>query len=80
MTVTNAGKVNERELVLDILLLVTRDGVHAHLALGQVMEKYQYLDKKSRAFISRMAQGTLERMLELDAVLNQRKTLSKMVN
>ncbi len=71
MTVTNAGKVNERELVLDILLLVTRDGVHAHLALGQVMEKYQYLDKKSRAFISRMAQGTLERMLELDAVLNQ---------
>lgn len=75
MTATNAKKqlpsVNERELVLDILLLVTRDGVHSHLALAQVLEKYQYLEKKSRAFISRLTQGTLERMIELDAVIDQ---------
>lgn len=71
MTATDTGKVNERELVLDILLLVTRDGVHSHIALGEVLEKYQYLEKKSRAFISRLAQGTLERMIELDAVIDQ---------
>lgn len=70
MTGTETVKVNERELVLDILLLVTRDGVHSHLAIGQVLEKYQYLEKKSRAFISRLAQGTLERMLELDYVID----------
>lgn len=63
-------KVNERELALDILLLVTRDGVHCHLAIGQVLEKYQYLEKKSRAFISRLTQGTIERMIELDYVLD----------
>ena len=70
MTGTETVKVNERELVLDILLLVTRDGVHSHLAMGQVLEKYQYLEKKSRAFISRLSQGTLERMIELDYVID----------
>ena len=71
MTATDTARINERELVLDILLLVTRDGVHSHIALGEVLEKYQYLEKKSRAFISRLAQGTLERMIELDAVIDQ---------
>lgn len=70
MTATDTVKINERELVLDILLLVTRDGVHSHLATGQVLEKYQFLEKKSRAFISRLTQGTLERMIELDYVID----------
>ena len=70
MTATETVKVNERELVLDILLLVTRDGVHCHLATGQVLEKYQFLEKKSRAFISRLTQGTLQRMIELDYVID----------
>lgn len=70
MTGTETVKINERELVLDILLLVTRDGVHSHVAMGQVLEKYQYLEKKSRAFISRLTQGTLERMIELDYVID----------
>ena len=70
MTATDTVKINERELVLDILLLVTRDGVHCHLAMGQVLEKYQFLEKKSRAFISRLTQGTLERMIELDYVID----------
>lgn len=68
---TNPAKINERELVLDILLLVTRDGVHSHIAVAQVLEKYQYLEKKSRAFISRLSQGVIERMIELDAVIGQ---------
>ncbi len=71
MTATDTARINERELALDILLLVTRDGVHSHIALGEVLEKYQYLEKKSRAFISRLVQGTLERMIELDAVIDQ---------
>ena len=70
MTAIDTVKINERELVLDILLLVTRDGIHCHLATGQVLEKYQYLEKKSRAFISRLTQGTLERMIELDYVID----------
>lgn len=69
MTVTE--HINERELVLDILLTVTRDGEYSHIALKNVLEKYQYLEKNSRAFITRVTEGTLERMIELDYIIDQ---------
>lgn len=63
--------VTERELVLGILLEVTRDGEYSHVALRNVLNKYQYLDKKERAFITRVTEGTLEHMIELDYIINQ---------
>lgn len=65
------AKVNTRDLVVEILLLVTRDGQYSHIALNQVLEKYQYLDKSDRAFITRVMEGTLERMIELDYITDQ---------
>ena len=44
------ASVNIRELVLETLLLINRDGEYSHIALGQVLGKYQYLDKKDRRF------------------------------
>lgn len=35
------------------------------------MEKYQYLDKKERAFITRVVEGTLEHLIEIDYIINQ---------
>lgn len=64
-------EINERELVLEILLAVTRDGKYSHLVIRDVLSKYQYLEKKERAFITRVAEGTLEHMIELDYILNQ---------
>lgn len=63
--------VNERELVLGILLEVTENGQYSHLILRDVLNKYQYLDKKERAFITRATEGTLEHMIELDYILDQ---------
>lgn len=63
--------INERELVLEILLTVTRDGEYSHIALKNVLDKYQYLEKNSRAFITRLSEGTLERMIELDHIIDQ---------
>ena len=60
-----------RELVLGILMEVTRDGEYSHIALRNVLNKYQYLDKKERSFITRVTEGTLERMIELDYIINQ---------
>lgn len=60
-----------RELILGILLEVTRDGQYSHIALRNVLNKYQYLDKKERAFITRVTEGTLEHMIELDYIINQ---------
>lgn len=63
--------INERELVLGILLDITRDGEYAHIALRNTLAKYQYLEKRERAFITRVVEGTLEYMLEIDYILNQ---------
>jgi len=60
-----------RELILGILLSVTRDGEYSHVALQNVLNKYQYLDKKERAFITRVMEGTLERMIEIDYIIDQ---------
>ncbi len=61
---------NSRELILDTLLLIDRDREYSHIALKQVLDKYQYLDKKERAFITRVVNGTLERMIELDHIIH----------
>jgi len=64
-------QISERELVLDILLSITRDGEYSHIALRNVLNKYRYLEKKERAFITRVTEGTLEHMIELDYIINQ---------
>lgn len=60
-----------RELVVGVLLEVTRDGEYSHISLGNVLSKYQYLDKRDRAFITRVVDGTLEHMIEIDYIINQ---------
>ena len=65
------ASVNIRELVLETLLLINRDGEYSHIALGQVLGKYQYLNKKDRAFLTRTVEGTLERRIEIDRIINQ---------
>lgn len=66
-----SAAINEREIVLETLLSITRDGEYSHIALKNVLDKYQYLDKKERAFITRVVDGTLERMIEIDYIINQ---------
>lgn len=62
--------INERELALEILLEVEK-GEKSHLILRQVLEKYQYLDKQERAFLTRLTEGTIERQIELDYIIDQ---------
>lgn len=63
--------LSDREIVLGLLLDITEHDVYSHIALGNVLSKYQYLDKKERAFITRVTEGTLEHLIELDYILNQ---------
>ncbi len=62
--------ITGREIALETLLLITRDGEYSHIALKEVLDKYQYLEKRERAFITRVVNGTLERMLELDYIID----------
>lgn len=67
--------VNNRELVLGILLEVTKGEAYSHIAIARVLEKYQYLSKQDRAFITRVSEGTLERMIELDYIIDRFSTV-----
>lgn len=63
-------EINERELALAVLLEIEKGG-KSHIVLRQVLEKYQYLDKQERAFLTRLAEGTTERRMELDYIIDQ---------
>lgn len=47
-------KTDVRELALGVLLEVTEQGEFCHIALGNVLEKYQFLEKQERAFLGRV--------------------------
>ncbi|MGX8729094.1 MAG: 16S rRNA (cytosine(967)-C(5))-methyltransferase RsmB [Lachnospiraceae bacterium] len=61
---------NIREIILDILLAILRDGVYSQNAIHGALEKYQYLTKRDRAFITRVVEGTVERLIELDYIID----------
>ena len=63
-------EISERALALEILLEVEK-GEKSHIILRQVLEKYQYLSKQERAFLTRVTEGTIERKIELDYIINQ---------
>ncbi|MDO5416728.1 MAG: 16S rRNA (cytosine(967)-C(5))-methyltransferase RsmB [Lachnospiraceae bacterium] len=60
-----------RELILDILMEILEKGGYSHVVLRQALGKYQFLSKPDRAFITRVTEGTLEYLIQIDYVLNQ---------
>ena len=64
-------EAGSRELVLGILTEVTQQEEYSHIVIRNVLEKYQYLKKQERAFITRVAQGTLERLIFLDYIIDR---------
>ena len=63
--------VNTRELVLDTLLALERGEDFSHRLVKGVLDKYDYLDPRDKAFIKRLTEGTLERQIELDYHLDR---------
>lgn len=66
---------NTREIVLDTLLEVERNHVFFHRLIKSVLDKYDYLDSQDKRFIKRLAEGCVERQIELDYYLNQYATV-----
>ncbi len=63
--------MNVRELALDILMEVLERGGLSHVVLNQALSKYQYLEKQDRAFVTRVTEGTLEYLIQIDYVIGQ---------
>lgn len=64
-------KTNTRAVILDILMEVLEKGKLSHLVLKSALEKYQYLEKQDRAFITRVSEGTMERLIQIDDVIDR---------
>lgn len=61
---------NVREIVLDILLTLEREELFSNKLIKAVLDKYDYLSMQEKSFIKRVAEGTIERQLELDYYLD----------
>lgn len=65
------AQINVREVVLDILLELSGQTEYSNVLIGAALDKYDYLDSKEKAFIKRVSEGTIERRIQLDYVLDQ---------
>lgn len=62
---------NTREIILDTLLEMERGKDYSHRLVKAVLDKYDYLHPQEKAFMKRVLEGTIERKLQLDYVLDQ---------
>lgn len=63
--------MNSREIVLDILLELAKGNEYSNILIAAVLEKYDYLDGREKAFIKRVSEGTIERRIQIDYILDQ---------
>lgn len=61
---------SERAVALGVINAVLEDGAFTHLALAEALRDYDYLDRQQRAFITRLTEGTIERKITLDFVID----------
>jgi len=62
---------NIRETAFQVIYKVLEEGEHSHVVLRQTLLLEKDAEKRDRAFVTRLAEGTLERLLTLDYILNQ---------
>ena len=55
---------NTRELILDMLMEILEKGAYSHLVIRDVLDKYNYSDSRDKAFVKRVTEGTLERLIQ----------------
>ena len=60
-----------REVILELLLEVTSGREYSHIMIRNVLEKYDYIKPEDKALIKRISEGTLERMIQLDYIIDQ---------
>lgn len=62
---------NSRELAVSMLHEILENQKFSHLVIRDVLDKYDYLDARDKAFMKRVTEGTLERKIQIDGILNQ---------
>ncbi|MDF2820772.1 MAG: rRNA ((967)-C(5))-methyltransferase RsmB [Clostridiales bacterium] len=62
--------INLRAISLNIVDDVFINESFSHIAINNTLKQYQFLDKQDRAFITKLANGTIEKAIELDYIIN----------
>ena len=63
-------KENIRELVTDMVTEIVAGREKSHILIRNVLDKYAYLPGHDRNFIKKVTEGTLERLITIDYVIN----------
>ncbi len=66
---------NVRETAYQAIYKVLEDGEFSHIVLAKLLKEQEQDEKRDRAFVTRLTEGTLERLLTLDYILNQRSKI-----
>lgn len=64
------NSVNTRALALDMLIEILEQNQYSHLVIRNVLDKYQYLEKQERSFLTRLTEGTIEHLIEVDYTID----------
>lgn len=67
--------VNLRKIALDLLMDILEKKVHLDTALHQAFRQIHLPEKRDRSFVNRLVRGTVERMIELDYVIELYSTV-----
>ena len=68
LKMTNYAK-GEREIVLDILMDREKKGTYSNVLVRKALDRYAGIPQTQRSFIKRLAEGTIERQIELDGII-----------
>lgn len=63
------AELNIRELVVDSLLQIEKEGTFLSSLSQAVLDKYDYIDNRDKAFYKRVLSGTVERKIRIDYIL-----------
>lgn len=62
---------NTRETAFQVIYKVLEEESHSHVVLRQVLNQEKDAEKRERAFVTRLVEGTLEHLITIDYILNQ---------
>lgn len=63
-------KENIRELAVEMVKEISAGKEYSHILIKNVLDKYAYLPEVDRAFLKKVTEGTIERQITIDYILN----------
>lgn len=67
----NIDNINVRNVVLDILIQVFDENRLSHIVIREALDRHNGVSKSDKSFITRLSEGTIERVITLDYIINK---------